>query len=71
MVKDERYGLILVDIKMPGISGVTLYKRIQKIDKSLARKAVFITGDIMGADTEKFLAETKVAHLDKPFMRSS
>ena len=67
MVKEERYGLILVDIKMPGMDGVTLYKRIQKIDKPLARRVVFMTGDVMGADTEKFLSETKVAHIDKPF----
>ncbi|MGD0352685.1 MAG: PAS domain S-box protein [Dehalococcoidia bacterium] len=66
-IESKRYKLILVDIKMPGINGVTLYKRIQKIDKSLARRVVFITGDVMGADTEKFLSETKVAHIDKPF----
>jgi len=66
-IESQKYNLILADIKMPGMSGVTLYKRIQKIDKSLARRVVFITGDIMGADTEKFLSETKVAHIDKPF----
>jgi PAS domain S-box-containing protein len=66
-IESKRYKLILVDIKMPGIDGVELYKRIQKINKSLARRVVFITGDIMGADTEKFLSETKVAHIDKPF----
>lgn len=66
-IESKRYKLILVDIKMPGIDGVELYKRIQKINKSLARRVVFITGDVMGADTEKFLSETKVAHIDKPF----
>jgi PAS domain S-box-containing protein len=66
-IESKRYKLILLDIKMPGMNGVELYKRIQKIAKPLARKVVFITGDIMGADTEKFLSETKVAHIDKPF----
>ena len=66
-IESKRYKLILVDIKMPGMNGVELYKRIQKIDKSLAQRVVFITGDIMGADTEKFLFETKVAHIEKPF----
>ncbi|MGA3094534.1 MAG: PAS domain S-box protein [Dehalococcoidales bacterium] len=66
-IESKRYKLILVDIKMPGINGVELYKRIQKIAKRLARRVVFITGDIMSADTEKFLSETKVAHIDKPF----
>ena len=67
MVKEERYGLILVDIKMPGMNGVELYKRIQKINKSLARRVVFMTGDIMGAANKEFLSETKVAHIEKPF----
>jgi len=66
-IESKRYKLILVDIKMPGMNGVELYKRIKKINKSLARRVVFITGDIMGADTEKFLSETKVAHIGKPF----
>jgi two-component system NtrC family sensor kinase len=66
-IESQKYNLILMDIEMPGISGATLYKRIQKIDKSLARRVVFITGDIMSAHTEKFLSETKVAHIAKPF----
>ncbi len=66
-IESQRYNLILLDIKMPGMDGVELYRRIQKIAKSLTRRVVFITGDIMGADTEKFLSETKVAHVDKPF----
>jgi PAS domain S-box-containing protein len=66
-IESKRYNLIMLDIKMPGMNGVELYKRIQKIDKPLAGRVVFITGDIMSADTEKFLAENKLAHIDKPF----
>jgi two-component system NtrC family sensor kinase len=66
-IKSQRYNLILLDIKMPGMDGAALYRRIQKIAKSLARRIVFITGDIIGADTEKFLYETKAPHIDKPF----
>ncbi len=66
-IERKKYNLILVDIKMPGMNGVELFKRIRKIDKSLAVKVVFITGDIMSADTEKFLSETKVSHISKPF----
>ncbi len=66
-IENHRYNLVLLDIKMPGMNGVELYKRIQKKNKSLARRVVFITGDIMGSDTEKYLAETKSAHIEKPF----
>jgi CheY-like chemotaxis protein len=54
-IESKRYNLILLDIKMPGISGVELYGSIQKIARSLARRVVFIAGDVMAADTEKFL----------------
>ncbi|MGA7677499.1 MAG: PAS domain S-box protein [Dehalococcoidia bacterium] len=66
-IEGKRYNLILLDVKMPGISGVELYGSIQKIARSLARRVVFITGDVMAADTEKFLSETKVPHIAKPF----
>jgi PAS domain S-box-containing protein len=66
-VQGKRYNLILLDVKMPGTDGIELYKRIQKITKSLARRVVFITGDVMGADTETFLAQIKAPCLDKPF----
>ncbi|MBM3119413.1 MAG: PAS domain S-box protein [Chloroflexi bacterium] len=67
MIESQRYSLILLDIKMPGMDGAELYGRIQKMAKSLAQRVVFITGDIVGAATEKFLSETKVARIDKPF----
>ncbi len=66
-IEGQKYDLILLDIKMPGMNGMELYERIQKIDKSLARRVAFMTGDIMGTDTEKFLSKAKVAHIEKPF----
>lgn len=66
-LKQKRYNLILVDIKMPGMSGVELYQHIQRIAQSLARRVVFITGDVMGADTRGFLSKTKSPCIAKPF----
>ncbi len=67
MVKSKRYRLILLDIKMPGISGVELYKKFQKIAPSLTKRVVFITGDVMGKRTIAFLDKTKTPYLMKPF----
>ena len=61
------YSLILLDIKMRGMSGIELYEHLQKTAQSLAKKVVFITGDIMGGDTWKFLRKTKAPYLMKPF----
>jgi CheY-like chemotaxis protein len=67
MIKNKRYGLILLDIRMPGVSGIELYRRMQKIALSLVKRVMFITGDVMGADTEAFLSRTKAPYLTKPF----
>ncbi len=67
MIESKRYSLILLDIKMPGMSGIELHKRIHKIAPSLARRIVFITGDVIGARTTAFLSRTKAHHIMKPF----
>jgi PAS domain S-box-containing protein len=67
MVKSKRYRLILLDIKMPGMGGVELYKKFQKIAPSLTKRIVFITGDVMGKRTMSFLDKTKTHYIMKPF----
>ena len=66
-IKSERYSLILLDIKLPGMSGVELYQSIEKIAESLAKRILFITGDVMAADTKDFLSKTNAPHVAKPF----
>jgi hypothetical protein len=37
------------------------------LEKLMAKKVVFITGDVIGEDAWKFLRETKAPYLWKPF----
>jgi len=67
MVKSKRYRLILLDIKMPGMSGIELYKQFKKIAPSLTKRVAFITGDVMGKRTIDFLDKTKTPYMMKPF----
>ena len=66
-IRNKRYRLILLDVEMPGISGIALYKHFQEIAESLAKRVVFITGDTLGADTRDFLSKTKAPCIAKPF----
>ena len=66
-VEVGRYSLILVDIKMPGMTGIELQKRFQKKARSLTRRVVFMTGDVAEASTKYFLSSTKSPYLIKPF----
>jgi PAS domain S-box-containing protein len=66
-VKGEKYEVIMLDIKMPGMSGIELYRYFQQTSPTLAERVVFITGDVMGASTTAFLSKTKVPYVIKPF----
>jgi PAS domain S-box-containing protein len=66
-VNNKEYQAIMLDIKMPGMSGIELYRHFQKISPPLADKVVFITGDVMGTSTMTFLSKTKAPYIIKPF----
>ncbi len=66
-LKCERYNLILLDIKMVGMDGIELYRRMKEIAPSLQRRVVFITGDTMTLNTRNFLNKTKAHYIAKPF----
>jgi PAS domain S-box-containing protein len=66
-IKNNGYSLIMVDIKLPGMSGNELYERIQIMARPLAQRVVLITGDVMSVDTEAFIIKTKVPCITKPF----
>jgi two-component system, OmpR family, response regulator ChvI len=46
--KPNSYGLVILDIRMPGMSGFELYKEMQKIDPQLI--FCFITADVIYYD---------------------
>ena len=67
MVKEKRYSLILCDIKLPGLSGIEIYSELGKIATSLKKRIIFITGDVIGADTRRFIKSTRAPCITKPF----
>ena len=66
-IDSEDYDVILLDIKLPGMSGIELYKYMQKAVKSLARRVIFITGDVMSAETMVFVKSAQAPYITKPF----
>jgi len=67
MIKEQGYGLIISDIRLPGLSGAELYNELGGIAPSLQKMVIFITGDVISADTREFLKATGVPCVPKPF----
>ena len=63
----EDFYLILLDVKLPGMSGIEVYRQVRKKDRPTAKKVLFITGDVMSKDTTAFLSRAKAPHVTKPF----
>ena len=67
MIERTAYDAVICDVKMPELSGQELYGRVCQIRPEMARRFVFITGDIDGEDTRQFLDETRCSYFMKPF----
>jgi PAS domain S-box-containing protein len=66
-VRQNTYDLVICDLKMPKIDGIALYRAIAAASPVLARRVIFVTGDVAGADTERFLEDSGCRWLAKPF----
>ena len=61
------YDCILLDLKMPGISGEEVYERTLSRDPGVASRIVFMTGDTARPETASFLSGVSNTILNKPF----
>jgi signal transduction histidine kinase len=66
-VRKGSYDVVICDLKMPRVSGMMLYRAIAAATPSLARRVIFVTGDVAATDAERFLAESGCRWLVKPF----
>jgi len=67
MIERTEYDAVIADVKMPELSGQELYGRVCQIRPEMARRFIFITGDIDGQDTREFLDQTRCSYFMKPF----
>jgi signal transduction histidine kinase/CheY-like chemotaxis protein len=66
-VAGRTYDLIVCDLKMPRIDGTEFYRAIAASNPSLSRRVIFVTGDVVGTEAERFLEESGCRWLAKPF----
>ena len=66
-VRQKTYDAVICDLRMPRVDGMTLYRAIAAATPALARRVIFVTGDVAGTDAERFLDDTGCRWLAKPF----
>ncbi len=67
----HNYDLIISDSGMPVLSGPELYRELERREPHLARRFVFVTGDVLNSSTRAFVAQTGALQLEKPFTLES
>jgi CheY-like chemotaxis protein len=66
-VRQAHYDAVVCDLKMPRVDGMMLYRAIAAATPTLARRVIFVTGDVAGTEAERFLEESGCRWLAKPF----
>ena len=63
----REYGLILLDVRMPDMSGLEVLERAAEIIPAVAERVIFLTGDVMAQELQRLVERTGGPFLTKPF----
>jgi signal transduction histidine kinase/CheY-like chemotaxis protein len=61
------FDAVICDLKMPRLDGKAFYRTLEANVPELAKRVIFVTGDVAGTDAEEFLMESRCRWLAKPF----
>ena len=67
MIEEHKYSLLLLDIRMPVMTGKELYQWLEETHPQLISRVIFTSGSVIGTDTAIFLEQTGRPYLPKPF----
>jgi CheY-like chemotaxis protein len=65
-VKAQPFDAVICDLKMPRLDGKAFYRMLAAAAPRLAKRVIFVTGDVAGTEAETFLEESGCRWLAKP-----
>jgi PAS domain S-box-containing protein len=68
LLERSRYDAVLLDLRMPDLSGDAVYEAVRRRDPEQASRIIFVTGDVRSDQALRFIAGTGCASLSKPFL---
>jgi PAS domain S-box-containing protein len=66
-VRERHYDVIICDLKMPRVDGIAFFREVSASMPHVARRLIFVTGDVAGTEAERFLEECGCRWVPKPF----
>ena len=66
-VRERHYDVIICDLKMPKVDGPAFFAEVSATMPHVARRLIFVTGDVAGTEAERFLEESGCRWVPKPF----
>src|SRR5438132_1342909 len=66
-LREGRFDAVIVDMRMPDVSGEELYRELQTTDPEHADRIIFTTGQLVDDEVRTFLASTGRPCVPKPF----
>jgi len=67
LLKEKDIELVISDFRMPKLGGEAFFRELSRVRPDLAKKLIYITGEIMDEKSISFMKETGVRVLYKPF----
>jgi two-component system NtrC family sensor kinase len=67
-LRESAPDVIFSDLRMPELDGPGLYRALEEAGHPLARRFVFVTGDVLSPATRQILERTRTPIVAKPFV---
>ncbi len=67
MIEEGSFDVVLSDFRMPEMNGEEFFRAAVSLRPELARRIIFLSGDVMSEETQEFFLISGAPWIQKPF----